>query len=252
MPLKKLLPFILLISVAGSGCKKSADECTGTTTASISYNSTSITIGWSLTLSAESIPLCTYVWTGPNGWKAQTNTNVMTKTNMQFTDAGNYEVKVYNYKGCLVSQGVQNIKVVGVEDAPCNASTPLNSCFSNLPNIGNFNFARVFWAPNSYTGVTTVYGYMNATGGGPYLVLTFSGGLLPKPGTYKTIFSFGDPGKEDEVSVNFYDGISTLYKSEFGQSVYVQTVNGKLQFCFCNIKFAYFTNFYITSKAAYF
>jgi hypothetical protein len=252
MRFKNLLPLLFIFPVFISGCKKS-DSCPSVTTVQITPNLNSITVNWDLSLSANYSSLNRYEWTGPNGWNIKTTAAVVTRPNMQFQDAGLYKVRVYNLSNCLIQQGEINITVESIQDAPCNGTLSNNSCITDVFNIGNFNYGQIYFSFQPGNNRTVGYCSKTNTGSTPYVALTFSGVGIPKPGIYKTIYTWGtEAGKENEVSVILTDGTGEWYRSIGQQHVYVTLVNGKTQVCICNITMGhYLGNKVISTKVTF-
>lgn len=156
---------------------------------------------------------------------------------MQFQDAGEYKVQVVDLQNCLYREGKININVIPPPHSSCEFVTANNTCISNLPAFGNFEYINASYY-SQYPSSFTIWAASFNAGINKHIKLTFKGLNKPKPGVYKTTpFNMYEPG-EGEVNMLVYNDVSSFsYKPVSGQDVYINLVNGKTQICCCGFQF---------------
>jgi|GEM_PF-3004619 len=219
--------------------KQEKDECNNTPTPlSISTNGP-ITEGWPLTFTLsgyESGYAYTYRLLGPNGFlqKKQLNTNSyeagkITLDSVSVNDSGDYQIELL-YEGCLIKKGSTNVQVTATPSPPC--SIPNNSSTTTVNGLGGGNYYLI--------SADDGFNYeVSASSDNGTIHFIFKDDE-PKPGMY-----MADPGDSPSAinQVSVYIQLGTYYYFlESNTSVYVNKVNGKLQFAFCDGHFVINTN----------
>lgn len=229
----------LFVVVSFYSCKKDSNKnnCTAPSVINIPGPNT-VTQGWDFYLSLYyADPLYKYIASGPNGWNMELNGRQVVRRNLQLQDAGTYFVRAYDNNNCVVQQGSTSLIVSAIQNAPCEATLQNNTCKTDLTGLSDFSFSSTVFNPDIVTSQSTFTCYTVAPiPANTYLYFMFKGTSYPIPGKYKTIFSYNAAGIENEVAVHFNDGATNkLHLSREGQDIYVTTVNGKRQICFCNL-----------------
>lgn len=226
---------ILILALFFNSCKKqNKEECSGNPDPiSLSSNSPVIA-GWPLVLTASNYENgYSYRWKGPNGWSAETsfgNNNYepykITKDSVSVTDSGTYHVELIQ-DGCVIGSGSVNVQVIEPPLPPCSISN--NSSTTTLGGVGGVTYSVV-----SHSGGINYSVY--ATNGSQTINFTFNDGEEPKPGMYLVEGGYY-PSEKDHVSVYIQAGFYDFFMESY-YTVYVNKVNGKLQFSFCNGHFS--------------
>ena len=217
--------FYLMLVSATFSCNKNSDECLNVSQTTIAINRSVIYIGSTLSLSANTTSSSyTFQWTGPGGWTS--NQAIAVRSNIQASDGGDYSVKVYDAKNCLVFTAVKNIPVVPPPNPPC--TVPNNTITTTKAGVGPYTFPG---GVSAYIN-QSVYYYVAYVSAGIQIDFRFSGAHIPFAGIYKTM-DYGVQ-EEDFVLVLFTYGTKS-YRSKPGGELYVNNVAGKMVITFCNI-----------------
>jgi hypothetical protein len=221
------IPALVLIS-----CKK--DNC-GDPSKNFLLSNSPVVEGFDIFLEATAVQGGRFVWSGPNGWSKDYQTiasdaNLQTISTVSAQASGEYRVKVYNYEGCLVSEGTTTVEIIPPPNAPCTIVA--NTSQSSVGGIGNYNFvSRVFSVTSSYYTVT---GSASLAGGGDFLRFGFWGQTRPKPGIYN--IHGGYFGDEYGTTGLWIQSGGYQFLAQDGKA-YVTSNNGKLTVAVCDVKF---------------
>lgn len=215
-----------------NSCEKTQKGCAQIETTYITSNGPVIE-GWSLELSAGQFSdQAVYHWTGPNGWSKTTKYEFndpdpwrLTRDSMTMNDAGNYSVEVLD-QGCTVQRAVVNVQVTEAPQPPCTVTN--NSSTTNMGGVGGTTYSVV-----SHTSGLNYMVY--ATNGSQTINFVFENGEEPKPGMYLIDQGYY-PSEKDHAAVYIQSGFYDFFLESY-YTLYVNKVNGKLQFSFCNGKF---------------
>jgi hypothetical protein len=232
--------FIFLTS-----CKKQEeDSCSDTPSPLTVSTNGPVTEGWPLIFDVsgyESGYGYTYRLTSPNGTfiekpfnSSGTEAGMIQIDSASVNDSGNYKLELL-LKGCLIKRGTVTVQVNPVPAPPC--SIPDNSCTASISGSGN----------GSYYLISAESGFsydVSAVTGNETIHLMFK--QEPKPGMYT--MAQGSSMEEDETYV--YIQYGTYYSGmDVNTVVYVNKVNGKLQFTFCDGQFMNTANNPVTISA---
>ncbi|WP_430402542.1 hypothetical protein [Fluviicola sp.] len=214
-----------------NSCEKQEKTCANPPSSlSISTNGP-VTEGWPLifTLSGyESGYGYTYRLKGPNGFfqEKQLNTTSyeagkITLDSVSVNDSGDYLIELL-YEGCLIKKGTTNVQVTAVPSPPC--STPNNSSTTTVNGLVGGNFYLI--------SADDGFNYdVSASSNNGTIHFIFKDDE-PKPGMYM-VEAGNSPSAVSGVSVYIQLG-TYYYFLESNTPVYVNKVNGKLQFAFCD------------------
>ena len=232
-----LFPTFILLSTlfCSSSCKKEKKEhCSEDSTfVGLSYEGP-VVKGWPLVLKTAYYNTgYSYRWKGPNGWSMETTAsmdnyepNKITIDPADINHSGKYYVEIIE-DGCVIERGSVNVEVIEPPLPPCTIAN--NSSTTTLGGVGGTSYSMVSHTEGIYYSVYAS-GPINQT-----INFVFKG--EPKPGMYLAHQGYL-PDESNEVAVyiqyGFYDFFLEIY-----YTVYVNEVNGKLQFSFCN---GHFTN----------
>ncbi len=220
--------FILGSSILLASCKKELGNNSNCITSSVEITTNSPVIeGWPLTLSTYNEEGLLYKWIAPNGSEisyssgSPSNREKLTTT---LADSGLYKVELRAGDGCLLFAGSTKVEIIPVPLPPCNIAN--NSSTSNIIGIGGDSYNNV-----SFIGSGGIYTVQSKAGGGT-ITFHFNGNEVPKPGIYKTSGYFA----MDEKTVGMFIS-NGGYDFKNTGNVYVNKVNGKTQFSFCDCIF---------------
>lgn len=216
-----------------NSCKKKTEECSETPEPVSMSSNGPVVEGWPLVLTTANYEDgYTYRWKGPNGWSAETTLSPdcyepykVTIDSASINASGNYLVELL-HEGCVVNRGSVNVQVIAPPTPPCSITN--NSSTTTLGGVGGISYPIV-----SHTGGINYSVY--ATNGNQTINFVFKNGE-PKPGMY-LVESGYFPSENDRVSVYIQAGFYDFFMESY-YTVYVNKVNGKLQFSFCNGHFS--------------
>lgn len=219
-------------SVLLFSCSKQKNNCPAAITIDITVNKTVLYKSNTLLLSAPTSALNTYEWSGPGGWSS--NVPIPERKDLQYQDAGNYSVKIFNSNKCIVYQGVKNIPVNVPPPAPC--SLPDNTISSTSGAAGNFSF--------SYPSNVLIYPqngayFYYAFKGTESIAVSFSGTQPPETGIYTTFYLYTPPANKVFVQL-IKQGVE--YRSTGDDNLFHTMEGSQKKIAFCDIKMFEFNN----------
>lgn len=233
--MKSLTALLLLAALFFlNSCEKKKKECSDDVKNTYITSNGPVIEGWSLELSTENVSdQAVYQWKGPNGWWKTTKYDFNNPTpwklirdSLTMNDAGNYYVEVID-QGCIVQRGVTSVQVIDAPLPPCTVAN--NSSTTNLGGVGGTTYSIV-----SHTGGIYYNVYATNASGSQTINFVFKDGE-PKPGMYLVDQGY-HPSEKNHASVYIQSGFYDFFLESY-YTVYVNKVNGKLQFSFCNGKF---------------
>ncbi|WP_341901046.1 hypothetical protein [Fluviicola taffensis] len=215
------------------GCKKTQkDDCSeAPSPVGLSSNGPVIK-GWPLVLTTANYGNgYTYRWKGPNGWSMETTDswdnyepNKVTIDSASINDSGKYLVEIV-HEGCIVERGSVDVEVTEPPLPPC--PTANNSSTSTIGGIGGTTYSNISHSDGIYYSVYAS-GAINQT-----INFVFKG--KPKPGMYLAYQGY-HPSEVNQATVYIQAGFDDFFMESY-YTIYVNEVNGKLQFAFCNANF---------------
>jgi hypothetical protein len=225
----KLFIAITLITTLLS-CKKDTEECGVVSTVPIISNGPVI-VGYPIEISTNSYDGRYNTWTTPSGKTLEEAGFVSVgneryrKEVANYADSGLYKVEVF-YRSCVQYAGSAIVKVTAPPLPPCSIAN--NSSTSSVVGVGGNTYPFVYFTNNGSS--------IAASGGGETLNLRFPNNVKPRNGIHITSGASGPTQSTTEVSCWISSG-SYNFANQAGQSIYVNTINGKMQIGFCNNQF---------------
>lgn len=226
--------FILIFALFSSNsCQKTKKESCSTPPEPVGLSSNGPVIkGWPLVLNTVHYGTgYIYKWRGPNGWAMETTDswenyepNKVTIDSTSINNSGRYFVEII-HEGCVIEGGSVDVQIIEPPLPPCSVSN--NSSTSTLGGVGGTTYTSV-----SHSG--GIYYSVYASGGiNQTINFIFKG--TPKPGMYLVDQGYY-PSESDHAAVYIQSGFYDFFMESY-HTVYVNEVNGKLQFSFCNCHF---------------
>lgn len=187
--------------------------------------------GWPLYVRTESGPNYFYRFQGPKQGEVKMDNNYVYYQQVSTDeDAGLYTVDLLFNGKCIEKQGKVFVTFDTPPAPPCNV--PTNTSTTSTIGIGGVSYGYV----SEVNGSTySIKGH----GNNQSLVFTFNHDFKVTPGVYKSIIG-STPNHYNEVNVQITG--YQYYSMKSGYDVYVNEVNGKLEFSFCNANFTYLSS----------
>jgi hypothetical protein len=225
---KLFLAITLIITLFS--CKKEKEECGVIITSTIDSNGPVI-VGYPIEISTTSYDGRYSTWRTPSGGTLeeagfiQIGNEKYRKEVASYSDSGIYKVELF-YRSCAQYAGSTLIKVTAPPLPPCNVAN--NTSTSTVVGVGGNAYSYVYITNNGSS--------ISASGNNETLNLRFPNNVRPRNGIYITSGASGPTQSTTEVSCWISSGAYN-FANQAGQSIYVNTINGKMQIGFCNSLF---------------
>jgi hypothetical protein len=216
------------------GCSKK-EETTCPSAFSIKANSTTPTVGETLTLSA-SVEKFNYIWNGPLNFHVEQSTgaSAVSIDNIKINQSGWYTGSLTG-TGCGVLVDSVFVDVKYKQGNPSCALTDNKASGTGIPDLSAVSVSKAYdasWNAMSLHASGT-FGYPTYT----FLFNSYNGHAEPKDGLYVTtdIQAF-NPFQDANVIYGQCQYSSYFFKTQADQTVYVSHAGGKLRIAFCGLK----------------